>query len=98
MRFEPIVLVLMTLVSAGGLKWCFRVIIEAIANSKRIKILRCDNCGELVHFDPPIKAPTRADLYGLAGEIAVAVAGGAAGAPVEVEQLAAPLPDRVRDS
>jgi hypothetical protein len=98
MRFEPIVLVLMTLVSAGGLKWCFRVIIEAIANSKRIKILRCDNCGELVHFDPPIKARRARISTASRARSQVAVAGGAAGAPVEVEQLAAPLPDRVRDS
>lgn len=69
---DPIVLVLLTLVSAGALKWAGRTIVESIANARRVKVISCE-CGRLVHFYPPLKLPTKAELYALGGDVVAAM-------------------------
>jgi len=69
---DPIVLVLLTLVSAGALKWAGRTIVDAIANARRVKVISCE-CGRLVDFYPPLKLPTKAELYALGGDVVAAM-------------------------
>lgn len=82
---DPIVVALLMLVSLGALKWAGRTIVEAIANSKRTKVVPCE-CGRLVYFQPPLQLPTKADLYAAAGTITAAMSA-AEGIPIQGGQI-----------
>ncbi len=87
---DPIVVALLMLASLGALRWCGRTIVEAIANSKRVKVQPC-SCGRLVYFDPPLKLPTKAEIYGFAGTVAAAMAA-AEGIPVQGQIILEDVP------
>lgn len=82
---DPIALVLLTLVSAGALKWAGQTIVEALANARRTKVRQCE-CGRLVMFHPPIKLPTKADFYRAAGAVTAAMSA-AEGMPIQGGQI-----------
>jgi len=70
---DIVVYFLAGLASLGVLKWCVRTIVQGIAMRKWPQNRLCENCGHTVLFTPPLKLPTKADLYRVAGETAVAV-------------------------
>lgn len=68
---DIIVYFLAGLASLGVLKWCARTIVQGVAMRKYPRERTCENCGRRVLFHPPMKLPTKTDLYRVAGEASI---------------------------